>query len=1015
MKSVPILIFLISFSLLCGLSAALEESEVDITSDSQWITAGGNGAEITVEITNLSVSVSSVEFYCTQPEIYGEPDITSDSSSPYTTTFSSIRSGEPSIVAEVKYIVDDSEYSLSKIITLNVDHSVPERISYLNYDYESEVGSEIDISVRMTDTYENIIDSRREDAEGTLAEEITFSSSGGTSGFWNGADYSDDTITETVSSDGFVNVRFLISTTPGENLINIEPPEPLSQNLIVINGISTAPPAVIESAVSPHAADPPYVPADGETPFTVTYFLYDLHGNPSGNRTVTISSSDPNEDDFNLRSSSAGRISVTYGPKSQKGLFTLTATSTDNSSASVSNDLLFDSTEPVNMLLTANPETMPSVDVLPDSKSLIRAKVIDERGNPVKNEEVSFSLEDKTYPLYQTEGPQLLQTTAESDEYGQAIVEFIPGEFETAWSSPDFNELAEANCTVTAHWGNVSRSIKVEWKNYPYISVTTLAEPETVAVNDTVDVSVSIYGDGYALTPDPIDVMVSVDRSGSMLKDYPDRMVSAMSALKTFSAEMSEGRDQVGIASFGVSGSANIYYYGYDYWSGRDDRSSDDGSYISLHYPGNGKYYSSYATVDLSLTTSRSSFDYEVDRIVPMSGTPMRKGLYLAIKELVDNGRADAVKGVILLSDGDYNYYGDPLARGYAGYYYYYGYKYYYSGPTDYGTLTENYYPFSDLTSAEQNLTVYANNNNITIYSIAFADSISSNGREVLKKIAECTGGEYYYAPTGNDLEAIYTSIAGELKTEAGVNTTMQLVFDNIELNNVTVPNTAEDPVIDYLYLDGFSTTIESWNSTATITPLYTEDQTPDWADDQNLDFNIGTIRLGQHWETNFRLKIMKSGNLNIFGSGSTISFNNGTDYLTLPATYVTAVADLNSTGITSTELDIEELTVTSGDIVTDRFDLGWKVNYSGSEQVSHKIYYLREGDGIWLPYKTLSGLSGPLVDYTSSETINVYGMPSGNYLFRVIASATDAADDSETVSVGIGVASGNVSYIKIE
>lgn len=541
MKFITIFIFLILASLLCGVSAALEESEVDITPDSQWITAGGGAAEITVEINNLSVSVSSVEFYCTQPEIYGEPGVTSDSSSPYSTTFTTTKSGEASIVAEVNYTVDDSEYSLSKIITLNVDHSVTESISYLHYDYESEVGSETDISVRIQDAYGNIIDSKREDAEGGNPEEITFSSSGDTSGFWNGLDYSEDTITETVGSDGLVTVTFLISITPGENLINIEPPEPVSQDLIVINGISTAPPAIIESAVSPHAADPPYVPADGETPFTITYFLYDVFGNPSGNRTVLISSSDPTEEDFTLRSNSAGRISVTYGPKSQKGLFTLTATSTDNSSASVSDDLLFDSTEPVNMLLTANPETMPSVDVLPDSKSRIRAKVVDERGNPVKSEVVSFLLEDKTYPAYQTEDPQLLQASAVTDEDGQAIVEFIPGEFETDWSSPNYNELAEANCTVTAQWNNVSRTIKVEWKNYPYISVTTLAEPETVAVNGTLDVSVSIYGDGYELTPDPIDVMVSVDRSGSMLKDYPDRMVSAMSALKTFNQRCLKG------------------------------------------------------------------------------------------------------------------------------------------------------------------------------------------------------------------------------------------------------------------------------------------------------------------------------------------------------------------------------------------------------------------------------------------------------------------------------------------
>ena len=51
--------------------------------------------------------------------------------------------------------------------------------------------------------------------------------------------------------------------------------------------------------------------------------------------------------------------------------------------------------------------------------------------------------------------------------------------------------------------------------------------------------------------------------------------------------------------------------------------------------------------------------------MVPSGGTPMRHGIYTAIKEIIANGtRPNVVRAIIVLSDGDYNFYGDPLARG---------------------------------------------------------------------------------------------------------------------------------------------------------------------------------------------------------------------------------------------------------------------------------------------------------------------------------------------------------------
>jgi len=63
-------------------------------------------------------------------------------------------------------------------------------------------------------------------------------------------------------------------------------------------------------------------------------------------------------------------------------------------------------------------------------------------------------------------------------------------------------------------------------------------------VNDTVDVKVQIIGDGWALQPKPIDVILVIDVSGSMDgKDIsPTRMQAAKNAAKNFVGNMNMSR-----------------------------------------------------------------------------------------------------------------------------------------------------------------------------------------------------------------------------------------------------------------------------------------------------------------------------------------------------------------------------------------------------------------------------------------------------------------------------------------
>ena len=235
----------------------------------------------------------------------------------------------------------------------------------------------------------------------------------------------------------------------------------------------------------------------------------------------------------------------------------------------------------------------------------------------------------------------------------------------------------------------------------------------------------------------------------------------------------------------------------------------------------------------------------------------MRSAINKSIYEIKSHGRVGSVKAIILLSDGDYNWYGDPLARGTGST----------NGPTTFGDLTTSYKTFTGLGSGQfsnQNMSVYATNNNIKIYSIAFANSISSGGKFTLEKLANSTGGKYYEA-SATDISDVYSQIAGDLKADAGVNTNMIVDFQNVNVTGVSVPGAQ---VYDYVPNSTASTRILWQDGVTNVT-----NQSADWISDNKLDFTIGTIKVGETWEATFQLKVKQSGSIDVFGREFTCFF----------------------------------------------------------------------------------------------------------------------------------------------
>jgi hypothetical protein len=330
----------------------------------------------------------------------------------------------------------------------------------------------------------------------------------------------------------------------------------------------------------------------------------------------------------------------------------------------------------------------------------------------------------------------------------------------------------------------------------------------------------------------------------------------------------------------------------------------------------------------------------------------------------------------------------------------------------------------------------YADENDIRLYTISFAsilDPVAVNGLEVM---ADNTGGFYQHAPTGADLKNIYLQIAGELRVLAGVNTQMNLSFQNVNVtyNNVTSYMAGKD-VFDYIYSQGQSTWVISWNQTQNplqtqvpkppnpdvlpnlgtyTTYPYSFNQRDEWLSTSGLKFDAGNISINQTWETKFRFRVNATGNIDIFGPGSKIIFNNGESELELPHTYISAIQNLTNEGINPNLLDIFNLHSTGSTVTNDYIPLSWNISYGGNQTVTEEISWLKAGGSTsWTRFQINYVTKDSLTDYA---ILNVRGFEPGDYFIRVKASAPDAPDDYEyLMAPGFSVGTAGRIYIKLE
>jgi len=515
-------------------AAYIPDNTSTITSSKEWVVVA-HQSTITVlahnatggSVTNASVSLSlNSTTWGTLSTVSATTDATGTISSTFT---AGTTPGAVNITATITFDDNGNPYIIQKTYTQKIDHDAAYSAAYI-YSVQATVATETPFNISYTDQYGNQIDNRN--AADPHSVTLNIGSTNNEAKFNISGSYLQST-TIPLDATGKLSVNVLMDTAPSANNIYISPIGYIGNGLKTIYGIPNGAPFSISAVISPN--NPASQPADNgaDHKFTLTWTLLDRYGNVAQNQSIRLQIT--GKSDVYLTSNQWGYAVYNIGPTGLAQVITVTATPVANTSISNTTQLEFYNTAPVSMVFSATPQIMPSLDASPNQTSTLVAKVTDENGNPVANETVTFALGTPSYDYMPaaTAGPKLPNTSAVTDQYGNAIVTFIPGSFNTSKANvTTFDATDSGTVTVTASWNMISQPLALTWKNYPYLKPNITINPTSVNVGDTFDVTISLTGDGWNLTGHPADVVIVTDLAGGI--GGPQLLAQTQPAEKAF-------------------------------------------------------------------------------------------------------------------------------------------------------------------------------------------------------------------------------------------------------------------------------------------------------------------------------------------------------------------------------------------------------------------------------------------------------------------------------------------------
>ena len=925
---------------------------ITVTTNKPWIVANNvDTSTITVSVTNTtpgySGNVSGVTVTLAVDPLYGtlSPTVPTDGNGNTSSTFKvKTKSGAAQITA--------TALGLSGSTIQNIDHDSPKN-AYFSYNFTGEVTSEVHFNISFTDIWGNKIDNRKELALVLPSHTINNLQVHGPSP--DNCSFVDNglhLISPALDPNGNVSVKIKLTSKTGRNDIIMGSFGSISDKLEYIEAVATGMPFSMTGRLSP--AGP--IPANNVDTFTVTYIIYDVYENPLNNKWINWSTNLTGDEGQGLkRSNSIGQIQFPYGPKITRNYVTLTAISIENPSVKNVTYAEFINAEATTVVLTVTPQIMMSRDAKSTEQAFVRATIIDNFGTTVPNETVTFSLGTVSNGTFNLTGqPVLVNSTAKTDQNGDAIVIFYPGSF-AKWGEPGYNSAATGEVPVIATWNGISKSLIVKWKNYAFLSVKTSAVPQKVNVSGTIDITIDVIGDGPILQGGNVAAMIDFDSSTAVWtnKDTPPLGYPCKDTKKCVRMDSAKGAaDAFATALLLPSPSSN---------------------FIGVDAFGYKKNMPPLLSPETDITLVKN-------KIAGVEQGSAPKFMFDSVIDCINNitltqatRPPDKVRAVILLKD---------TSNG--------------------GTSSEDPTTMVDLAQHTTPPT--------RIFTVYYNDGKGNAAEEILlnNSVAIPTGGQFFMATDSAELVQAFKDIAEILKTSAGVNAQLDLNFQNVEVDSEPMPNV---DVFSYVFVgpeDTPNSTIVSRDSILGRTRIMWPNsshsvinQAPEWNTSKTLHFNIGTINISQQWNATFRLKAEnKTGLINLFNctiSGSKLDYNDNPFPICIPDLFITVTPNQTFQEPQGT-LDVSNLIVTKSGAIGDSIPLQWNLKYTGNATATEIIKYAYFQTPNSLPRNQTLPLGSRYTkgEYVSQHTLNIKNFPPGIYKIYVYSFADDAPDDYE-------------------
>jgi hypothetical protein len=304
--------------------------------------------------------------------------------------------------------------------------------------------------------------------------------------------------------------------------------------------------------------------------------------------------------------------------------------------------------------------------------------------------------------------------------------------------------------------------------------------------------------------------------------------------------------------------------------------------------------------------------------------------------------------------------------------------------------------------------------------------------------------GCYNQSSSTATLSQVFQAILGKVQVDASVNTITSLDFGNLIVNNnpattghyfdyvsntTSLPgstmldkyNTTPDGSIDQHLIAGYDPDNPLISLTSIVAPFSSTgpiiiNQSDYYQNNnQHLKFGIGTIKVNESWETNFQLKVLQEGNIQIFGPASQICFTDGSAGNScegLGNLSFSSSMNAGNYGLSQTTISIVGLTRTDGGTGTSTIPVSWTTNYNGNSTITEEVNYIHDNDPpIKFDVKTIDPTAGPIPVMMS--TLDMEKLPSGGYKIQIHAYTNDASATTECGPYSYTTA--GRSFIKLE